>query len=180
VIVHILLGIAVFALVSSYLSTLWGAPWAPTSLATVDQMLRLADVQPGQTVVDLGAGDGRIVIRAARRFGARAIGVEIDPLRCAIANGVIRLMGLRLQARVEYGNMFGFDLGQADVVMLYLLQGTNQRIKSLLDEQLRPGAKVVSHVFSLTGWAPVAIDEDRRLFVYEIGNTGSDVQTRFL
>lgn len=171
-IVHILLGIAAFALVSSYLSTLWGAPWAPTSLATVDQMLRLAAVQPGQTVVDLGAGDGRIVIRAARRFGARAIGVEIDPLRCAIANGIIRLLGLRHQARVEYGNMFSLDVEQADVVTLYLLQGTNQRIKSLLGQQLRPGAKVVSHVFSFSGWTPVAIDESKRLFVYEIGNTG--------
>jgi SAM-dependent methyltransferase len=175
VVVHILLAIAVFALVSSYLSTLWGAPWAPTSLATVDQMLRLADVQPGETVVDLGAGDGRIVIRAARRFGARAIGVEIDPVRCLIANGLIGLLGLRRRARVQYGNMFGFDLGQADIVTLYLLQNTNQRIKSLLGDQLRPGTRVVSHVFSFSGWTPVAIDESKRISVYEIGNTGSDV-----
>jgi len=180
VVVHILLAIAVFALVSVYLSTLWGAPWAPTSLATVDQMLCLADVQPGETVVDLGAGDGRIVIRAARRFGARAIGVEIDPVRCLIANGLIGLLGLRRQARVQYGNMFGFELGQADVVTLYLLQSTNQRIKSLLGEQLRPGTRVVSHVFSFTGWMPVAIDEGKRIFVYKIGNTGADVRTRFV
>ena len=81
VFVHIVLGIAIVALVSCYLSTLWGAPWAPTAIGTVDQMLRLADVQPGETVVDLGAGDGRIVIRAARRYGALAIGAELDPIR---------------------------------------------------------------------------------------------------
>jgi ribosomal protein L11 methylase PrmA len=180
VVVDVLLAIAVFALVSSYLSTLWGAPWAPTSLATVDQMLRLANVQPGQTMVDLGAGDGRIVVRAARRFGARSIGVEIDPVRCLIANGIVRLLGLRRVAHVEYGNMFDFDLGQADVVTLYLLQGTNQRLKDRLAEQLRPGTKVVSHVFSFSGWTPVAIDEGKRIFVYEIGNTGSKVRTRFV
>jgi SAM-dependent methyltransferase len=180
VIAHIVLGVAVLALVSSYLSTLWGAPWAPTSLATVDQMLRLADVQPGETVVDLGAGDGRIVIRAARRFEAQAIGVEIDPLRCLIANGIIRLRGLRGRARVAHGNMFGFDLRQADVVTLYLLQGTNQRIKARLEEQLRPGARVVSHVFSFPGWTPVVIDEERRLFCYEIGNTDDTVKTEFV
>jgi SAM-dependent methyltransferase len=177
---HILLGIAVLALVSSYLSTLWGAPWAPTSLATIDQMLCLASVRSGETVVDLGAGDGRIVIRAARRFGAQAIGVEIDPLRCLAANAIIWALGLRKRARVAHGNIFGFDLRQADVVTLYLLQGTNQRIKVRLEEQLRPGARVVSHVFTLSGWTPVVIDEARRLFVYEMGNTGAEVRTRFV
>jgi SAM-dependent methyltransferase len=177
--VHIIFGLAVFAFVSAYLPTLWGAPWAPTSLRTVRHMLRLADVQPGQTVVDLGAGDGRIVILAARRFGAQAVGVEIDPLRCLIANALIVLLGLRGRAQVVHGNMFSYDLAQADVVTLYLLQGTNQRIQSRLAAQLRPGARVVSHAFSFSGWTPVAIDERRRLFLYEIGNT-DPVRTQFV
>lgn len=177
---HIVLGIAVFVLVSAYLSTFWGAPWAPTSLRTVDRMLRLADVKPGQVVVDLGAGDGRIVILAARRFRALAIGVEIDPLRCAMANVLTRLFGVRHRAWIVHANMFEFDLAKADVVTLYLLQGTNQRLKPYLTEQLRPGTRVVSHCFSFSGWTPVAIDERRQIFVYEIGNTGSQVRTEFV
>ena len=171
---HILFGVAVAAFVSCYLSTFWGAPWAPTSLSKVDQMLRLADLRPGQTLIDLGAGDGRIVIRAARRFGARAIGIEIDPLRCLIANVLVWTLRLRGRARVDHGNVFRADLSGADVVTLYLLQGTNERIQPHLSEQLRPGTRVVSHAFTFPGWTPVAIDEQRRLFVYEIGRTGPE------
>lgn len=140
----------------------------------------MANLQPGQRLVDLGSGDGRIVIVAARRFGAQAVGVEIDPLRCLFANTLILALGLRDRARVIYGNAFDYDLAQADVVTLYLLQSTNQQIKARLLDQLRPGAVVVSHTFSFEGWVPVAIDERRRLFLYEIGNTGSDVKTQFV
>jgi hypothetical protein len=96
-----------------------------------------------------------------------------------LANALIRILGLRDRARVVHGNAFAFDLCHADVVTLYLLQGTNQRIKGHLLDQLRPGTMVVSHTFTFEGWVPVVIDERRRLFLYEIGNTGSDVQTRF-
>jgi precorrin-6B methylase 2 len=141
-------------------------------------MLRLAGLQPGQTLIDLGAGDGRIVIRAARRYGARAIGIEIDPIRCLIANALIWLLRLRTQAQVRHGNVFRSDLSGADVVTLYLLQGTNERIQPYLSEQLRPGTRVVTHAFPFPGWTPVAIDEQRRLFVYEIGKTGPETQLR--
>jgi SAM-dependent methyltransferase len=162
---HVLLGASVVALISTYLSTLWGAPWAPTPLSKVDRMLRLADVRPGETVVDLGAGDGRIVVRAARGFGARAIGVEVDPLRWLMSNVVIRLAGARGQARVVHGDMFAYDLSDADVVTLFLLDGTNQRLRSHL-AGLRPGARVVSHRYELEGWTPAAVDEEHRLFLY--------------
>jgi precorrin-6B methylase 2 len=173
---HIALGIALVALVSTYLSTLWGAPWAPTPLDRVDRMLRLACVQPGEMVVDLGAGDGRIVIRAARRFGARAIGVEIDPLRWLIANVAIRALGLGTQARVVRGDMFAYHLGKADVVTLYLLEGTNQRLRPHLAGSLRPGARIVSHAYSLQGWTPLAVDREHRLYLYEIGDTTPSAQ----
>ena len=174
------LGFSFFAFLSATLSVFWGAPWVPSSLGTAKQMLRMADVQPGQKVVDLGAGDGRIVILAARRFKAHSVGVEIDPLRCAFANALIWLLGAHRRAKVHHGNMFAFDLTHADVVTLYLLQDTNQQLKPRLADQLRPGAKVVSHSFSFSGWTPIAIDERRDVFLYEVGNTGSDVRTEFV
>lgn len=175
----IALGLMLFVGASSLLSTLWGAPWVPTSIKTIKRMLEMADVQEGESVVDLGAGDGRIVVVAARHFRANALGVEIDPLRCLVANTVIRSLGLRQHARVQCGDIFKFDLTGTNVVTLYLLQGTNQRLKAKLAGQLSPGSRVVSKTFSFTGWTPVAIDERHRLFLYEIGNTGPSVRTRF-
>jgi SAM-dependent methyltransferase len=179
-VIQIAIGISLFAAAWSYLPTLWGAPWVPSSLRTVNKMLLMAEVTPGQKVVDLGAGDGRIVLLAARQFAARAAGVEIDPLRCLIANALIWGLGLRRQARVYCGNLYDFDLADADVVTLYLLQGTNQKLKTWLGEHLRPGTKVVSHSFSMIGWSPVAIDDVNDIFLYEIGATGPGVKTRFV
>jgi predicted RNA methylase len=179
-IAQIVVVVSLFVGIWVYLPTLWGAPWVPVPFSTAKKMLRMANVQPGQRVVDLGAGDGRIVLIAALSFQAQAVGVEIDPIRCLVANTLILLLGLRRRAHVHRGNMFDFDLANADVVTLFLLQGTNQRIKRQLVEQLRPGAKVVSHAFSISGWTPAAIDERRRIFMYEIGNTGSDVRTAFV
>jgi hypothetical protein len=162
-----------------YLPVLWGAPWSPVSLRVANRMMLMADLQPGQTMIDLGAGDGRLVIMAARKYKVRAIGVEIDPLRCLIANCGIILFGLRGRAEVRWGNFRRFPAAGADVVMLYLLQGTNQALKASLEKSLRPGAKIVSHVFSMSGWTPVALDDRNGIFVYEIGRTGDDAQTKF-
>jgi hypothetical protein len=177
---QIILGASIFAALWSYISIPWGAPWVPSSLSTVRKMLSMAELQPGQVLVDLGAGDGRIVMTAARQFKAQAIGVEIDPLRCAIANGLIFLTSSRRKARVICGNLSSYDCSDADVVTLYLLQRTNQKLKEQLSQQLKPGAKIVSHTFSMEGWAPIAIDDDKGIFVYEIGNTEQDVRTKFV
>jgi cyclopropane fatty-acyl-phospholipid synthase-like methyltransferase len=144
---QIILGVSIFAVLWSYLPIAWGAPWVPSSPSTIRKMLSMAALQPGQVLVDLGAGDGRIVMTAARQFKAQAIGVEIDPIRCAIANGLIVLTGLRGKARVICGNISSYDCRDADVVTLYLLQNTNQKLKEQLSQQLKPGAKVVSHTF---------------------------------
>jgi cyclopropane fatty-acyl-phospholipid synthase-like methyltransferase len=140
----------------------------------------MADLQPSEKLVDLGAGDGRIVIVAARECQAQPVGVEIDPLRCLLANLLIRLFWLQDRAHVYYGDMFKFDLQDADVVSMYILQGTNQRLKARLAEQLKPGARVVFHTFTFSSWSPVAIDVKRGIFIYEIRNTGSDVATELV
>ncbi|MBN1312462.1 MAG: hypothetical protein JXB30_13680 [Anaerolineae bacterium] len=90
------------------------------------------------------------------------------------------MLGLRKRAHVYHGNMYDFDLGDADVVTIYLLQGTNQKMKGRLGDRMRPGAKIVSHSFSMEGWMPTAIDDTKNIFMYEIGKAGADVQTRFV
>ncbi len=145
-----------------------GAPWFPTSRKHVRRMLTLADVQPGEVVYDLGSGDGRVLFIAAREFGARAVGIELDPLRCAWTRMRIALLGLQGQVRVIRGNFFTQDISEADVVTLYLLQKTNNRLRRKLWQELHPGARIISSVFLFPGIAPTHIDKKAHLFLYEV------------
>jgi cyclopropane fatty-acyl-phospholipid synthase-like methyltransferase len=145
-----------------------GAPWFPTSLANVRKMLAMADVQPGEVVYDLGSGDGRVIIMAARRFGARAVGIEIDPLRYLWTRMLITVLGLQGEVRVVWGDFFDQDLSQADVVTVYLLQKTNTRLMDKLRRELRPGARVVSNTFIFPGWALARKDSEAQLYMYKM------------
>jgi SAM-dependent methyltransferase len=177
---QIALGAGLLVGLSAYLSVLWGAPWVPVPRRAMRAMLRLAQIRPGERVVDLGAGDGRLVRRAARDHQAQAVGVEIDPLRCLMANVGIRLGRLGGQARVVWGNLYEFDLRGADVVLLYLLQSTNARLRSKLARELKPGARIVSRSFTLPDWTPAVIDEANEIFVYHVVPKGIQVETRFV
>lgn len=177
---QIALGMGLFVGLSAFLSALWGAPWAPTPRPTMEAMLRLADIHPGEQVVDLGAGDGRLVIAAARAYRADAVGIEIDPLRCLVANTLIYLLGLRRQAKVIWGNMYDYDLQDANVVMMYLLQSTNTQLQHKLTRELTPGARVVSRSFTLPHWTPAIIDDAHDIFVYHISPEGTPIQTQFV
>lgn len=165
--------------ISAYMAAYFGAMWVPSSLTTTHKMLTLAQLEPSQKVIDLGAGDGRVVILAAQQFGANALGVEIDPLRCLFANGLIMLMGLRRQAWVHYANLFSFDLTDADVVIIYLTRASNARLKARLTEQLRCGTRVVTR-FAIPGWTAQIVSDRDLIFLYEIGNTGFEVETRLI
>jgi SAM-dependent methyltransferase len=162
----ILVGIAL-------LSILWtssrGAPWFPTPVATGHKMLSLAGVRPGEVVYDLGSGDGRLLFAAARRFGARAVGIELDPFRYLWTQILITLLGMRGQVRVRWGDLFGQDLSQADVVTVYLLPAANARLMIKLRQELRPGARVVCYKFFFPGWRPVSTDEENQLYLYRVG-----------
>ena len=128
------------------------APYVPTPLDVVDRILKLAKVGSGDVVYDLGSGDGRIVIAAAKRFGARGVGVDIDPERIAesVANakaaGVDHLVTFKLQDALTT------DLTPATVVTLYLLAASNVQLRPLLTKQLRPGARIVAHEFPMGNW----------------------------
>jgi predicted RNA methylase len=130
------------------------APSYPTPQAVVERMLALADVRPGEMVYDLGCGDGRIVITAATKFSARAVGVEIrrDIYETTLAR--VASLGLSSHVRIVHGDALKTDLTSADVVTLYLLTSSNERLRPVLEAQLRPGARVVSHDFEIRGWKP--------------------------
>jgi predicted RNA methylase len=144
----------------------WGAPWVPTSRALVHNMLTIAEVEPGDVVYDLGCGDGRVIITAARRFGAQAVGIEIDPLRYVWCQLLITLLRLRKRVKVVFGDFFSQDLSDADVVTCYLLQDTNQKLAVKLLGELRPGARVVSNTFTFVGIQPVREHGRARVYVY--------------
>ncbi len=129
------------------------APYVPTPHDVVREMLRMARVEEGDLVYDLGCGDGRIVVAAARDFGARAVGFEIDPELVAEARAQIWEAGVEHLARVEQRDIFELDLRPASVITLYLLQIVNDRLVPQLSE-LAPGSRVVSHQYRLRGLRP--------------------------
>src|SRR5438270_12386299 len=125
------------------------APFVPSAEALVDCMLDAARVGPGDTVYDLGAGDGRIVVVAAQRFGARAVGVELDDWRFALSSARIRYFGLEPRARIIHGDLLRVDLRPATVVTLYLLPAVNAALRPTLEYQLRLDARVVTLDFPI-------------------------------
>jgi precorrin-6B methylase 2 len=130
--------------------------FVPTSNAVMDAMFRLAQVTRDDVVYDLGSGDGRIVIAAARRLGARGVGVEIDPALVRKAEQNARKAGVADKVRFVQADLFAADLSEATVVMLYLSPTTNLRVRAKLQRELRAGARVVSNRFDMGDWKPEA------------------------
>ena len=132
----------------------YDVPYVPTPQVVVDEMLRLAAVTPRDFVVDLGSGDGRIPVTAAVYFGARALGVDIDPGRIKEANTNAR--EANVVGRVEFvnANLFDFDISKATVVTMYLLPDINLKLRPRLLATLKPGTRIVSHDFHMGDWKP--------------------------
>jgi len=128
------------------------APFVPSPPQVVEKMLEAAGVKPGETVYDLGCGDGRILITAARKYGARGVCIELSPELAERTARQVRALGLQDRIRVIQGNLLDADLRSADVVTLYLLTSSNERLKPKLESSLRRGARVVSHDFIIPGW----------------------------
>lgn len=126
--------------------------FVPTPSSIVRAMLELADVTPSDVVYDLGSGDGRIVIAAAREYGARAVGVELDPDLVKTSRKRAEKAGVADKTTFIEGDLFKTDLSDATVVTLYLSFSTNRRLESKLMKELKPGARVVSHRFVMADW----------------------------
>jgi SAM-dependent methyltransferase len=130
------------------------APYVPTPMVVVEKMLELAQVDHTDRVYDLGSGDGRIVIMAAQKFGAEAVGVELDDHLASESEARITELGLQKRAKILHANMYKVDLRRATVVTLYLLTSVNERLRPILEKSLRKGARVVTHDFKVPGWEP--------------------------
>ncbi len=139
------------------------APYFPTPLTIVEQMLDLAKLKPGEKIFDLGSGDGRIIFMAAQRFRADAIGVELDNDLVSSSQAKIRQLGLTQTARIIHGDILTQDYSSADVVAIYLLPDSLLKVRPILEKQLKKGTRVVAHDFGIAGWVPtktVTIPDD--------------------
>lgn len=135
------------------------APYVPTPYDVVNRMLELAGVTRDDVVYDLGCGDGRIVITAAERFGARGVGIDYDPERIAEANANAARRGVDDLVTFIHQDAMEADVSEATVVTLYLLSSSNRRLRPILTRQLRPGARIVSHAFRMGDWRPEVTEE---------------------
>lgn len=129
-------------------------PYVPTTEAAVDAMLKLANVTSSDIVYDLGCGDGRIVITAAKKYGAHAVGVDLNPDRIAEARANAKKAGVEDLVRFEEGDLFKADIHEATVVTLFLLSSVNMRLRPRLLSELRPGTRIVSNTFDMGDWKP--------------------------
>ncbi|HKW39449.1 MAG TPA: class I SAM-dependent methyltransferase [Burkholderiales bacterium] len=127
--------------------------WVPTPDEVVDRMLTMAQTKPDDYVIDLGAGDGKIAIAAAKKFGARSMGVEYNPEMVAYAQKNVQAAGVSGKAQIVHGDIFATDFTQATVLTMYLLPSLNMKLRSQI-LALRPGTRVVTHAFNMEDWEP--------------------------
>ena len=155
-----LLTVAVATLPGSPLSRQNLAPFIPTPEDVVDRMLTLAKVTRDDVVYDLGCGDGRIPIAAAKKYGAKGVGLDIDPALVELAKSNAKAAGVEALVDFQVQNVLAADVSKATVVTLYLLSSSNERLRPMLMKQLKPGARIVSHAFSMgRDWPADAIDQ---------------------
>lgn len=143
-------------------------PYVPTPPTAVYRMLELAEAKPDDYVIDLGSGDGRIVVAAARDWGVtRAMGVDIDPERIAEANDNARQAGVQDRVRFVQGNLYEMDFSDVDVLTMYLLPSINLDLRPTILDTLRPGTRVVSHSFDMGDWRPDAYAMVQGRYIYK-------------
>jgi SAM-dependent methyltransferase len=146
-------------------------PYVPTPQTVVDAMLDMAAVKKDDVVYDLGCGDGRIVITAAKKYGARGVGIDIDPDRIQEANANAKQAGVSDRVKFIQQDLFKTDFKEASVVTLYLLPDINLKLRPKLLSELKPGTRVVSHAFDMGDWKPEktdTIDGYRRIYFWTI------------
>ncbi|NHJ48593.1 MAG: methyltransferase domain-containing protein [Asgard group archaeon] len=145
-----------------------GAPWAPTRKEKVHKMFSMANIKQNELVYDLGCGDGRVLVIAAKQYNARAVGIEIDPIRYLWCKIRILVLGLGKRVDVKFGDFFNTNLSDADIVICYLSQKTNEKLQSKLKEELQPNARIVSNLFTFSDLNLKSKDENLKIYAYDM------------
>jgi ribosomal protein L11 methylase PrmA len=149
-----------------FASFLFGAGYQPTPRGAALTMLRLAEISRDDTVFDLGAGTGALVFRAARLYGARVVGVEVEPIRVLVLRLRRAASPLRDRVTIRWGNLFDLDFRGATVVATFLWPGAMDRLRPKLEAELRPGARVVSHCHPIPDWVAAEHDPKAEVYLY--------------
>ena len=161
---------------------LYGLPPVPTRLERIRKALTLAKLQPNEVLYDLGAGDGRVLLVAARDFGTKAVGIEIGPIQCALIWLRVVANGFGNQIRVRWANFYKSDLREADVVFVYATSKEVMKLAPHLETQMKKGARLVSISADFPEWEPQEFDNRDLIFVYEMppinGNLGTYLAQR--
>ena len=155
----------------------YGLPSVPTRPERIQKALKLANLQPNEILYDLGAGDGRVLLIAARDFDAQAIGIEIGPLQCALIWLKVVANGLAQQIQVRWKNFYKADLKDADVVFVYATSKEVMKLAPHLETQMKKGSRLVSISADFPEWEPQKIDDSDLIFLYEMPPTQGNVVT---
>lgn len=160
--------IFILALLWILVPALYGLPSIPTKPDRIRKALKLANLQADETLYDLGAGDGRVLLIAAGEFGAQAVGIEVGPIQCVVIWLRAIASGFGEKIQVRWGNYLNADLREADVVFLYATSQEVLKLAPYLEKQLKQGARVVSISADFHEWEPSNFDEHDLIFVYEM------------
>jgi hypothetical protein len=176
------LSVALFALTLLWIlvPALYGLPSKPTKLDRIRKALRLVDLKPGEVLYDLGAGDGRVLLIAAKEFGAKAIGFEVGPVQCLLVWLRIVMGGLGQRVQIKLQNFYKADLNGADVVFIYATLQELMKLAPHLEKQMKPGTRLVSISADFPEWEPSVFDEESLIFVYDMPPTEGSMTTYML
>ena len=150
------------------------APYVGTPVPVVERMLELANLRTGETVYDLGCGDGRVLIVAAQKHRMKAVGVELSERLATSTTETLKKLGLSDLASVIHGDLMDVDLSGADVVTIYLLRDSNDLLRPKLEKSLRAGARIISHDYEIRGWRPTTVERieaskrEHKIYVYTV------------
>ena len=152
VVVLICLCLALVWAIALMISNFFDAPWVPLRMGVVDRMLELANIKPGELVVDLGSGDGRLLMRASKNYRARGIGYEINPIIVWLCRLDMLMRRMNNDIKIIQQDMHRADISRADVILTYLLPEANQSLEKKVMTEAKPGARIISNAFCYPDW----------------------------
>ncbi len=159
---------------------LYGLPPVPTNRDRIQHALQLANLQPGETLYDLGAGDGRVLLIAAHDFKAKAVGIEIGPIQCILIWLRITAGGYGDSITIHWGDFYKENLKDADVVFVYATSKEVMKLAPHLASQMKPGSRLISISADISDWEPALVDDHDLIFIYEMPPTSGSITTYML